>query len=470
MLSSFFMLPLHASYTETYETAGILPFVYEGGKTWFLLGREHRDDEWVKRADNYWFDFRGKKEESTDQALAVAYKKLNTQAVGLSLKDPYLKEGPYTLEKLIDRDSQMIFQYRTTRNPSGEHIVFFLPVWAKVNEASIRAKVIEKNPHLKNHAWSWVEGDALLHGKTGLESEFYPPFRDLISSKEARKLILKILLANPQEDTHAWANRPKDLGLNEQTPFAVLILSYNNAQVYQQNLKSTFDQTYKNYHIIYVDDASLDKTGELVEKYIKAQGMQNKVVLIKNTKNQGALKNNYDAIQNHTQDSDVVVALDGDDWFSHKNVLALLSIEYSTPSPYDVWLTYGQHELAKSATLGIAQQIPVTVLAQNTIRQYTWVTSALRTYKAKLFKHIKLEDLQYTSQQGEKKFFETANDIAIMIPMVEIAQWHTRFIPDVLYIYNAATQFSTFKVKPGKEKELEALIRSKKPYQPLKAL
>jgi glycosyltransferase involved in cell wall biosynthesis len=38
---------------------------------------------------------------------------------------------------------------------------------------------------------------------------------------------------------------------------------------YKRNLDSIFQQDYDNFNVYYVDDFSQDRTGELVEKYLK---------------------------------------------------------------------------------------------------------------------------------------------------------------------------------------------------------
>ena len=50
----------------------------------------------------------------------------------------------------------------------------------------------------------------------------------------------------------------------------VFVPSYNNAQsrLYLRNLDSIFQQNYKNYHVVYVNDASTDGTGEYVQAYM----------------------------------------------------------------------------------------------------------------------------------------------------------------------------------------------------------
>ena len=42
----------------------------------------------------------------------------------------------------------------------------------------------------------------------------------------------------------------------------------------------------------------------------------------------------------------------------------------------------------------------------------------------------------------EGKFVPVCGDVAIMLPMLEMAGFHSRFIPEVLYIYNCDNQIS----------------------------
>jgi glycosyltransferase involved in cell wall biosynthesis len=47
--------------------------------------------------------------------------------------------------------------------------------------------------------------------------------------------------------------------------------SYNNAlsRIYLRNLDSIFQQEYQNYHLVYVNDASTDGTGDYVKAYME---------------------------------------------------------------------------------------------------------------------------------------------------------------------------------------------------------
>ncbi|MFA5306196.1 MAG: glycosyltransferase family 2 protein [Candidatus Babeliales bacterium] len=240
--------------------------------------------------------------------------------------------------------------------------------------------------------------------------------------------------------------------------FVVVIASYNNQNWYKKNLNSVFNQTYKNYHVIYIDDCSSDKTGALVEQYVKEQHQELHVTLIKNKERRGAMANYYEAIHSCGAAS-IIVQLDGDDWFAHDHVLDLLNRVYNDPN---VWLTYGQFKRYPSGEKGYCQEIPSKIIETNEFRSYKWVTSALRTFYVGLFKLIKKEDLLFNGQ-----FLPMTHDLAIMFPMLEMAGSRIKFIPDVLYIYNNATVLNDHKVNGALQKTLNHFIRAKEKYTPL---
>lgn len=55
--------------------------------------------------------------------------------------------------------------------------------------------------------------------------------------------------------------------MKKQLPFCVVVPSYNNvaSNLYKRNIDSIFMQVYDNYHVVYIDDASPDKTGQKVK-------------------------------------------------------------------------------------------------------------------------------------------------------------------------------------------------------------
>jgi len=240
--------------------------------------------------------------------------------------------------------------------------------------------------------------------------------------------------------------------------FVVVIPSYNNAEWYQKNLDSVFIQQYENYRVIYIDDYSPDGTGDLVKRYVLECGQAGRTTVIKNNERRGALANHYKAVH-MCGDYEIVIQLDGDDWFAHEEVLARINEAYKNPN---VWLTYGQHEIHPTGEVGRCRVMPNAVIAHHAYREYAWVSSAPRTFYAWLFKQIRLQDLLCDGD-----FFATGGDIAFMYPMLEMAAGKIKFIDEILYIYNCETSNNDFKKRLIMQLHAEYVVRSREKYTSL---
>lgn len=250
----------------------------------------------------------------------------------------------------------------------------------------------------------------------------------------------------------------------EKTHFTVLVLSYNNERFYEKNLNSLFSQKYSNWSLLYVDDASTDGTYGAVVKKIESSPFQKQCTIIHNSTNKGGEANFYNAI--HTIDpTSVVVILDGDDALAHPKVLSRVAREYEKN---DAWLTYGSYALDPSKKRGMcSRRLPHHVLKNNSFRKFPhWYTSHLRTFYAKLFQNVKLQDLQH---DGE--FFRGGWDLIVTFPMLEMAgKDHIRYIPDILYLYNVQNPISDNRIHSDEQGFANRWVRSQKPYKPLKKL
>ena len=244
---------------------------------------------------------------------------------------------------------------------------------------------------------------------------------------------------------------PKDI--------VVVIPSYNNQDWCVRNLRSVLNQDYTHYRVIYIDDCSSDGTYQLVQEFITGHPQGSRVTLLRNETRQRQLANHYQAVQ-MCKDTDIVVHLDGDDWFAHRGVLKKVNAAYQDPH---VWLTYGQHKTFPKGKVGFCKSIPKRVIETNAYRYGPFITSHLRTFYAKLFKLIKTEDLLHP----DGSFFQAGADIAFMFPMIEMAAGHAKFIPDVLYIYNRANVLqSSHTVQSNTSQILQQRTR----YEPLSTL
>ncbi len=236
--------------------------------------------------------------------------------------------------------------------------------------------------------------------------------------------------------------------------------SRNNKTCYEKNLASMLNQHYTNYRIIWVDDASIDGTPELVEAYLKQHDTYGRVTFIKNKERQGALKNFYTSTHTCNDDA-IIVFVDGDDVLAHNSVLEIVNQHYQNP---DVWITYGSLKPLRVDRWNPAYwtKVPDDIIATNNFRHYRWVTSHLRTYYAWLFKLIKKEDLLYKGN-----FYEVAHDAATMFPMLEMAGFHSKFVEDYLLIYNDESPINDAQLHTNLIAESYRNISNAKKYAPL---
>jgi hypothetical protein len=240
--------------------------------------------------------------------------------------------------------------------------------------------------------------------------------------------------------------------------FVVVVPSYNNRPWVEECLDSIFAQDHPRFRVSYHDDLSSDGTADLVESYVARRGIGERLSLVRNRSKRFPAGNIWGAA--HAADDDeIVVTLDGDDCFAHPGVLAHLDRLYQDP---EVWLTYGQFVYRGSKRVGFAAPLPAAAIQRNALRRHPWVLTHLRTAYAWLYKRIKLHDLIHRGN-----FISAAGDMALMLPMAEMAARRVRFVPEVLYVYNEGNPLSDAKVHRVEQRECDRHVRSRPPYSPL---
>lgn len=245
----------------------------------------------------------------------------------------------------------------------------------------------------------------------------------------------------------------------------VVVPSYNNEQWVQRCLESVFLQDYSNYRMVYIDDCSTDATADLVQEYIDKNQLQNKALVIKNKERMFKLYNLYHAIHNYCADDEIVVELDGDDWFGDSRLFKKINAIYTNGN---VWMTYGNFrdwpDRPDEETALRPREIPKDILDRRAFREFEkgCIQTALRTFYAGLFKLIKEEDLKY-----EGKFYPRTSDTAIMLPMFEMAGTRFKYIKEKVYIHNLATPLNDHKVDPHFQVFIDRYVRSLPHYAEL---
>lgn len=249
------------------------------------------------------------------------------------------------------------------------------------------------------------------------------------------------------------------LSIHPVVEWEIIIPTYNNQKWCIKNIESVVNQTYPHWHATIIIDCATDATEELLQSYIAEQHLEDKVTIIVNTKNQGALANIYYAATT-CQPHKIIGLLDGDDWLKDDNVLEYLSELYERK---DIWLTFGQYELWPENRIGHCRPFSKNTIKDNSFRDTGMVPSHFRTFYAWLFQLIDIKDLMYKGA-----FYPVTWDMAIMYPLIEMAGKHHRCISEVLYVYNIQNPLNDFKIHTALQAKLNRQIRAKTRYEPLK--
>ena len=245
------------------------------------------------------------------------------------------------------------------------------------------------------------------------------------------------------------------------THFKILVPVYNSEEWISNTLSSIIKQDYDNFECIITDDCSTDSTVDIIEKFIIDNEVKDYFTLIKNKSRKHSLYNVYEMvnfIRDECDDEDILMTLDGDDWFYDNEVLSKLNGIYQRN---DCWLTYGSYiEYPGGRTSDFhVTKYPDNIIESGDFRQDNWRASALRTYKFKLAKQITKEEL--VDENGD--FYTTAGDLAFHFPMLEMARERICFVSDILYVYNLENPLCDHLVDRDEQIEADLTIRQRHP-------
>lgn len=226
---------------------------------------------------------------------------------------------------------------------------------------------------------------------------------------------------------------PNDASRDEKK-IVIVTASYKNVEQVDTYFNSILNQSHKNYKIIYVADDDCtphtDGTGVVAEEFVKKNGLGDRVTIVRNHHRQYALQNVYKAVLS-CDDEDIIALVDGDDALAGPEVLAKINTMYLNPTR-EIWATYGNFKsLLSDKPCSWIQQIPPEVIMSNSMRKWNNGPAHLRTFKAWVFKNIKIEDFFY-----EGSFFKTAYDVALLEPLYEMIGDKYDWTQEVLYLYN----------------------------------
>lgn len=255
-----------------------------------------------------------------------------------------------------------------------------------------------------------------------------------------------------------------------QNKFKIVIPSYNNEQWVEPNIASILNQTYTNYDVLYINDASTDNTINKVNEIVSTYNLSNWTIInnpINKKRGYNVSPSNKNITNFMDNDEDILVFVDGDDWLFDDKVLSKLNEYYNRVSP---WMTYGGMYTYPEAQPGNPQNSPYSdsIHQNNSYRKDWWRASHLRTFKWWLYKKIQDKDLRYSKTN---EYYFHAEDLATSYPCLEMYPPNKIGVVDFpTYAFNQTLSNR----QRGIEREemagqdLENEIRNQKPYNIVK--
>ena len=251
----------------------------------------------------------------------------------------------------------------------------------------------------------------------------------------------------------------------EELPFCIVVPSYKNVanSRYVHNMNSIIQQDYQNYRIIFIDDASEDDTGVFVREYIKEHNLSpSKIQVAINKERTMAMPNLHMAAHKFCKPYEIYMIIDGDDELVGKQVFKHFNQIFQTQ---EVWVAYTNF-ISIRGSIGYSRPFSESTKERNSYRRSGFVISHLRAFYTKLFTLIKEEDLR--DEDGH--WFRAANDVAMYLPILEMAHRRVNYIPEISYMYNSNTGLNNHRVKLKEQKGNERKIKTKPAYEGLQQL
>lgn len=232
---------------------------------------------------------------------------------------------------------------------------------------------------------------------------------------------------------------------DDSTHFSFIIPVYNCADTVAQTLLSLLAQSYEHWSAEIRDDLSTDETVEQVTRFIRAFGLEGKMRLVINTEKHGEVRNTLEAAKSIGPD-EVICRLDGGDWLTDNDGLAMLDAAYRHYGD-DLAVLWTKHRWGFS-TKNISA--PLDDENEDVYQEVdNWRVSHLKTWKRWAMDGI--NDANYRDASG--RYIMNACDRAIILPILHKARLAGKkrvYLPHCMYHYTIDDRPETYQTDRAK--------------------
>lgn len=221
-------------------------------------------------------------------------------------------------------------------------------------------------------------------------------------------------------------------------------------------LSSIRSQSFKDWQAYVTVDPCGDKT---LQQAILARAGDCRMHIHRNRARRYSMLNLINGIhRSGAHREDVIIVLDGDDWFAIPDALRIIRDTYRESN---CWMTYGSWTTDHPMMQGKWPAYPEDL---TNFRTHQWLGTAIRTWKRWLWDLI--DETDFRDASG--RYFRVTEDQAAMLPMLEMSGTRrAKHIPEVLMVYNRSSPYACAFTLREEMLANGDYVRSLPPYSPL---
>ncbi len=244
--------------------------------------------------------------------------------------------------------------------------------------------------------------------------------------------------------------KPRLLPAPPPSTYHVIVTVRNGVKWIDRCLASIRQQQLTNWRCIVVDDASTDGTDVFVASYCCAD---TRFQLVRNSERKWQARNTVEIARTVHDAEDVVILVDGDDWFADATAFTRIDETYRSGA----WMTYGNVVEAVGRP-SVWAPYPQRIARVGAFHEWAWCATAPRT-----FKRFLLDGLPDAAFMLAGAWPKLAGDVAVVLPLLQRACERAVPITDVIYVYNTGTSDNDHKVDPYEQVRVRDLLYDRPP-------
>ena len=248
---------------------------------------------------------------------------------------------------------------------------------------------------------------------------------------------------------------------NSEKHISIITPVYNSEQYISRCIESVITQDYSNYTLYIIDDNSSDKTKEIINYFLP----NDKIILIENIENKGALYNQVNTIKEYCSDDDIVILLDGDDCLTNNN--SLFNFYNELHDNYD--FSYGSCWSEIDNIPLIAQEYPLEIIKTKQYRNHLFAWNIPYTH-LRTFKKFLLNDIDEESFKNNGDWIKAGGDVALFYELIYQADGEKiKAVKDIMAYYNDKNSINDYKINSEEQtNNVQKILSNKDPVPVIK--